>query len=319
MLKVSRSEQERLEALFDQSEARFVRVINEAVAIAKDDKTLTELVALLEAGLIEQAADEAARIIADAINEEYENSFIGSGKATSAIIGGAIGALIGFKVGELSASTILISARVRIEDEYREAQRRATREAMRQAQARGLSIKQAAKEYVNSVGLTERQIKAVDNYRRLLERQSAEALRRDLRDRRFDPTVQRAVDDKEPLTKTQINRMVDRYRAKALRSRTKTISRTEALTSINEANNEAYRQAIENGFLEPEQIRREWITRLDPAVRDSHLPLHGEVRNFNQVFETFLGPLRFPGDPLGTAANVINCRCALAITIRGAG
>ncbi len=316
MEKLAQSEEDRLNALFDNSEARFVRVINQAVAVAKDDKTLRELIVLLEAGRIEEAADEAARIVSDAINEEYENSFIGSGKATSAIIGGVIGAVVGFKVGEMATANILISARFRIEDEYREQQRRATRFAMSEGLARGLSPQQAAQEYINSVGLTANQIEAVNNYRRLLEKQSAGAMRRTLRDRRFDRTVQRAVDDKEPLTKKQIERMVSRYRAKYLRYRARTISRTEALTSINQANNEAYRQAVEGGFLTPDQIRREWVTRLDAAVRDSHMPLHGEVRNFGEAFETILGPLRFPGDPQGSAANVINCRCSLSITIR---
>ena len=72
------------------------------------------------------------------------------------------------------------------------------------------------------------QIAAI-NYRRLLENNSAEALRRQARDKRFDQSVRRAIENKTPLRAEQIDRMVARYADRLVKQRAATIARTEAL------------------------------------------------------------------------------------------
>lgn len=55
-------------------------------------------------------------------------------------------------------------------------------------------------------------------------------------------------------------------------------------------------------------VVKQWDSTLDARTRDSHVKLDGEVRELDEVFSN---GLRFPGDPHGAAAEVINCRCAL--------
>lgn len=55
-------------------------------------------------------------------------------------------------------------------------------------------------------------------------------------------------------------------------------------------------------------VVKQWDSTLDGVTRHSHVILDGEVRELDEVFSN---GLRFPGDPHGAAAEVINCRCAL--------
>jgi uncharacterized UPF0146 family protein len=65
----------------------------------------------------------------------------------------------------------------------------------------------------------------------------------------------------------------------------------------------------------PFETYKEWLTAEDEKVRGrpfSHLALHGTVLPLNQPFRNG-EDIRFPGDPLASAENVINCRCVLNI------
>ena len=51
---------------------------------------------------------------------------------------------------------------------------------------------------------------------------------------------------------------------------------------------------------------KQWDAAMDKRTRDSHARVDGEIRELD---EKFSNGLRFPGDPLGSAAEVVNCRC----------
>jgi len=53
-------------------------------------------------------------------------------------------------------------------------------------------------------------------------------------------------------------------------------------------------------------VLKQWDAALDGRTRDSHARVDGEIRELD---EKFSNGLRFPGDPYGSAAEVINCRC----------
>lgn len=53
-------------------------------------------------------------------------------------------------------------------------------------------------------------------------------------------------------------------------------------------------------------IVRMWDAALDGRTRDSHARVDGEIRELD---EKFSNGLLYPGDPSGSAAEVINCRC----------
>lgn len=55
-------------------------------------------------------------------------------------------------------------------------------------------------------------------------------------------------------------------------------------------------------------VVKQWDAALDSRTRESHQKVDGEIRELD---EKFSNGLRFPGDPLGGAGEVVNCRCAL--------
>lgn len=155
------------------------------------------------------------------------------------------------------------------------------------------------------VGLTENQAAAVTNYRRLLTANDPEALARELRDRRFDPSVRSALRDRTPLPKAQIDTMVQRYADRMLANRAETIARTETINAARLGTQAAWRQAGEKGLLSHNKIRQGWMVTPDdrlceycaavPDMNPDGVPLGGQ-------FETPFGPV--DGPTLHP-----NCRC----------
>ena len=83
-------------------------------------------------------------------------------------------------------------------------------------------------------------------------------------------------------------------------SRAATIARTEVHNATQKGTIEGYRQA---GL----QIKI-WTSVLDPHTRISHSTLDGQERRLDMPFSN---GLMFPGDPRGSAEEVINCRCTI--------
>lgn len=55
-------------------------------------------------------------------------------------------------------------------------------------------------------------------------------------------------------------------------------------------------------------VVKQWDAVLDVATRESHQMLDGQIRELDDKFSN---GLMYPGDPAGSAAEVINCRCIL--------
>ena len=82
------------------------------------------------------------------------------------------------------------------------------------------------------------------------------------------------------------------------------IARTEAHRIQTKASMNACSKAKEKGA----DVVKQWDASLDKRTRDSHAQVDGEIRELD---EKFSNGLMYPGDPSGSAAEVINCRCAL--------
>lgn len=180
----------------------------------------------------------------------------------------------------------------------------------------GLNPRGIAQDIVGSIGLTDKQVQTVSNYRRLLENKDRQALQRQLRDRRSDASVERAASGGRPLTAEQIDGMVDRYRQRFIRYRAVTIARTEAQTAANAGTWLAWKQAAAEGKFSANQVRRDWSYVHDNRVRHAHMTipsLNPEGVGLDQPFMSELGPIMYPGDPNVVVANRVNCRCAQLI------
>lgn len=88
-------------------------------------------------------------------------------------------------------------------------------------------------------------------------------------------------------------------------ARAERVARTETVGAENFGVTEGYKvSGVE---------KEEWLTLLDDRTRDDHREMNGRIKN---VGEPWILPdgtrLRFPGDPLGPAAQIIACRCTTA-------
>lgn len=222
-----------------------------------------------------------------------------------------------------------------------------TREGVREVLISGMRAGQNPRDQARSIkpviGLTARQAKAVDNFKKELEsfhlRGGAAGwnlggkisrapggaqtyaldadgnvkdgiLERRLRDFRFDGTLKNAMATGKPLTEAQIDKMVAAYSRKYLQFRAQTIARTEALRTTNFGIQDAWRQAIDE-FKVPEQlVRRQWIVARDERLCEicGPIPAMNPKRGvkFGQPFNTPQGPMTLPpAHP--------NCRCTVWI------
>ena len=94
-------------------------------------------------------------------------------------------------------------------------------------------------------------------------------------------------------------------------SRAERIARTEVVGALNEGKVEGYRST---GLIE----KKEWLATMDDRTRGndprdpfSHIAADGEVVNLDEPFVRTGESLQFPGDPAGSPANIINCRCTV--------
>jgi hypothetical protein len=91
------------------------------------------------------------------------------------------------------------------------------------------------------------------------------------------------------------------YKWQALR-----IARTETTFASAYA---AMRAASQSNF----EMTKEWVAAKDDRTRRDHRLENGQIVDFNDPFIMNDGSqLQYPGDPKGTAAQVINCRCTIA-------
>lgn len=193
-----------------------------------------------------------------------------------------------------------------------------TRDTIRQVLQSGLTAGDdpfaIARRIRGSIGLTRRQEAAVENYERMLRALDPEALDRQLRDRRSDGLVGRAISADRALTETQIRSLVDRYRDRYVKYRANVIARTESIRAVQGAQWELFQDMINRGQIDARQVRRNWIHTGDAHVRAAHL----QIPSMNErgvghaePFASPLGPILYPGDPNALAANTIQCRCAV--------
>jgi len=308
----------RIEALIAIQERRFRRVFQEAIQLILDEYTLNELADLLEAGKLEEALEAVDRAAIKIGNTYGEQLSIAARDTAAWLSANALTVEVSFDQTNYRAVAMMQENKLRLVREFTAEQKAAVRQAITEGIKEGANPREQARNFRNAIGLTQRQEAAVRNYRRMLEGagrgvgDSAEALQRKRRDRRFDRTVARALRDSKPLTKAQIDLMVGRYRERYIKYRAEVIGRTEALRSVHQGTLEMYQQAFETGALGQAEVKHKWIAARDKRTRDSHRHLSGLVRLTGETFPGADGPLKYPGDPDAPASETVQCRCVLS-------
>ena len=142
-------------------------------------------------------------------------------------------------------------------------------------------------------------------------------------DRRFDARVRRAIKEGRALTADEAAGITTQHRARLLKNRADTISRTESLNALRAGNMDGYRNLVASGDLQESRIVRTWLATMDGRTRHDHMIMNGkEVRGLSQPF-TFPDQTQamYPGDGSLDARpeDLILCRCTQYITLTKRG
>jgi len=101
----------------------------------------------------------------------------------------------------------------------------------------------------------------------------------------------------------QLRERVEKVFTDAKRNRAATIARTELYSVMNETTVETMKK---NGI-----EQKEWLTAGDERTREWHAMVDGQRVPINEPFLVMGEYLQYPGDPVGSAENVISCRCTI--------
>ncbi|WP_299941273.1 phage minor head protein [uncultured Nitratireductor sp.] len=175
-----------------------------------------------------------------------------------------------------------------------------------------------------AIGMTSPQAEAAQNLRdRLLSGDPAEmrkVLGMGLRDKRFDRTIIKAIEEGKPVAADMVSKMQGRYADNAVKLRGRTIARTETGNAVMAAKHEAFRQGLEKSGYTEQAVTRKWRSAGDGKVRHSHQEMNGQtVRGLSAPFVSPVTGARMM-HPLDTslgagAEDVVACRCDEEINI----
>jgi len=140
-----------------------------------------------------------------------------------------------------------------------EESRQAIRAIIRQAFEEGGHPYQQAKKIIQHIGLTERQSRAVENFRR----------------RQLEAGV----------SKAEADRRAEAYAKRLLRDRAEKVARTETMLASNEGQREAWRQAADAGLIDPAELEREWIVTEDDRTCPICLAMDGKRAPIGGTYE----------------------------------
>lgn len=305
-----------VEDLINSADKKIRRAFREVQDSLTSEFTVRKLQKLIE----DNNTDEILRILTSLgskfARRVLEQAYIAAADAAAEYIADSVKVTVDFDQTNVRATERMRTRRLDLIREIVEEQRAVIQQVLMRNIEPGSNPLVAAKELRDSLGLTRRQEAAVSNFRRLLASLDSEAMSRELRDKRFDRTIRRAIRDGQQLSREQIDKMVARYRHNYIAYRARTIARTEALRSVHEGTADMYEQAYEEGTVKRSEVRRKWLAARDSRVRDSHSAMNGQVRGSNEAFESPSGAhLMWPGDATAPASETINCRCVVVTRI----
>lgn len=314
------SEVQRLEDLLSRQESTIRRAFLEFVRETTDESLVKEAADLIEQGdtngalaLIDSHVDRFGAVLPQLFQQGAKAELLALAPSVAAV---APNVGISFDPTNPRAADIMRNAKLGFIREFTNEQQLATRQALADSLQTGFEPAKVARVFRDTMGLTRYQLGVVDSYKTALEQGSRNAIDRALRDRRFDRSVERAVDTGEPIPPERIDKMVEAYRRRMLSYRSETIARTEARQVLSEAQQEAMDQTMARVNLSADDVEQKWNTTIDGRERMTHGALDGQVQKWGTPFQSISGAqLRYPGDPLAPAAEIISCRCHRTLRI----
>lgn len=325
-----------LTQISDDQRRAVLRAFNTVIASIRDSVTLADLTTLIEQGRINQVIDmlQLDRATFAPLEQAIADAYRTGGETAMGQIGrvpvDGMDMRMVFNVRSPDAEAWLSQSSGRIV-EIIEEQRQVVRATLQTGMAQGLNPRSTALDIVGRIdavtrkrvggviGLTEQQAGWVSNARDELLNLDSNYFTRALRDKRFDTTIRRAIEDGKPLTQAQIDKAITQMQNRAQRYRGETIARTESLNALRAGHHDAVAQAIDVGDVDERDTRHTWRATGGPRTRDAHAEADGQSKPWGVPFEVGGELLMYPGDPSGSAANIISCRCHESTEIDFAG
>jgi hypothetical protein len=320
---LTREEQlQEIERLLDKSESKISSAFQQGIDEIQDKIVLAEIQRALESGNVQEVTTLINQTLVGQsfieFNRSLQDAYIRGGRFSERLAR-TNKIVFAFDVTDAGPSAFMRGYKAdKIQQITREAQV-TVQQIVRRETVKGTNPIKTARMIRNNIGLTASQEQAVRNYRSYLDDLQGEALRRDLRDKRFDPTVRRAIKEGKPLTEAQKDVMEERYRQRYLKRRSQNIARTEAIRLNSAGQDQYWKQAAKEGAVDADKIKRKWIVTRDSRLRDAHAAIpnmNPDGVGLNEPFRSPLGPIHYPGDPTASAANTIQCRCNVITRIQ---
>lgn len=118
---------------------------------------------------------------------------------------------------------------------------------------------------------------------------------------KINTLIQRGI--REDWTTQQMAEAINKQFKQYSIVRSKIIAQTSGTAAFEAAQSSAYKR----GGVE----KKQWLTQRDGAVRAAHIVADGDTVGIDDTFTVDGESLEYPGDPSGSAGNVINCRCSM--------
>lgn len=288
-------------ALAEQRESRIARAVRDglaALAIAIKSVPLTHIT--IQASVI---AAIRAQSVSDALLASYKPIADAFTDAAEMETRTTLGSLVVYD--PVYAAGQLAGAQQNFIGFIQSQASQVVRDQLLDAARAGAPAEEVAQALQAVIGLSPKQAQAISNYRRLLERGDRQALARQLRDRRFDASIDRAIREKNPLSGDQIDAMVTRYAERSLASRAASIAHDESLGATTGGIRNAYVQAVQTGRLLASEITRYWQVVFDERL----CPICGSIPLLNPEGVGVLQPFISAGGPVMETGVHPNCRC----------
>ena len=128
-------------------------------------------------------------------------------------------------------------------------------------------------------------------------------------------TITQLIIDEKPVDKIIVANEVKKSLNEKVEGRAKIITTSEVQTIAEDTKKIEENTLVENsvilgGIALATMLTDVWVSNLDERTREAHAIANGQEKSANEMF--FIGGefLEYPGDPNGSAGNIINCRCS---------
>lgn len=129
---------------------------------------------------------------------------------------------------------------------------------------------------------------------------------------RIRGVISSALSEEQVPTDREVARRLSRYIGKG---RAMTIARTESHTAMQAGQLEVVQEMTQEVGL---VAVKTWVAAEDERTREAHLVADGQVVSLDAPFIVGAELLMYPGDPNGSAENIVNCRCVCTYDMKEA-